>query len=63
MPAVCRADPGRIRVDARGVVTLRGGRRPRAPEIDRLISEHERYVVHKMLAMAIRVARETDPYR
>jgi hypothetical protein len=32
------------------------------PEIDRLVSEHQRYaVVQKTLAMAVRIARETDP--
>jgi 3,4-dihydroxy-2-butanone 4-phosphate synthase len=34
------------------------------PEIDRVVSEHERYaVVQKTLAMAVRIARETDPRR
>ena len=34
------------------------------PEIDRLVSEHERYaVVQKTLAMAVKIARETDPRR
>ena len=32
------------------------------PEIDRLVSEHERYaVVQKTLPMAVRIARDTDP--
>jgi hypothetical protein len=34
------------------------------PEMDRVVSEHERYaVVQKTLRMAVRIARETDPRR
>jgi 5-bromo-4-chloroindolyl phosphate hydrolysis protein len=34
------------------------------PEIDRLVSEHDRYaVVQKMPAMAVRIARDSDPRR
>ena len=34
------------------------------PEIDRVVSEHERYaIVQKTLRMAVRIARETDPRR
>jgi hypothetical protein len=32
------------------------------PEIDRVVSEHDRYaVVQKTLRMAVRIARDTDP--
>jgi hypothetical protein len=64
MPPAYRADPGGMRVGTRGVDPLRRVHRPRDPEIARLVSEHERYaVVQTALAMAVPIARDTDPHR